>query len=70
MWQLLKPHLDTVIGRFVFPCICLTPEELEMFEDDPIEYSRSHFGGERNKSTSVLLRSSTANLPRPSGRLH
>lgn len=45
MWQQLKPHLDLLISRFVFPCLCLTDEELEQFDDDPIEYCRAHFGG-------------------------
>lgn len=45
MWQKLKPHLDLLISRFVFPCLCLTDEELEQFDDDPIEYCRAHFGG-------------------------
>jgi hypothetical protein len=45
MWQQLKPHLDLLIGHFVFPCICLTDEEIEQFEEDPVEYSRAHFGG-------------------------
>lgn len=47
MWQQLKPHLDLLISRFVFPCLCLTDEELEQFDDDPIEYCRAHFGGEK-----------------------
>ena len=50
MWQLLKPHLDTVIGQFVFPCMCLTEEEIEQFDDDPVEYSRAHFGGETSSN--------------------
>jgi hypothetical protein len=45
MWQQLKPHLDMLISRFVFPCMCLTTEELEQFEEDPVEYCRGHFGG-------------------------
>lgn len=44
MWQQLKPHLDVVIETFVFPCMCLTDEEIEQFDDDPVEYSRAHFG--------------------------
>lgn len=48
MWQLLKPHLDMLMGSFVFPAICLTDEEIEQLEDDPVEYSRAHFGGKHN----------------------
>jgi hypothetical protein len=45
MWQQIKPHLDLLISRFVFPCLCLTDEEVEQFDDDPVEYCRAHFGG-------------------------
>lgn len=55
MWQLLKPHLDLLISRFVFPCLCLTDEELEQFEDDPVEYCRAHFGGEYLTSLRAVL---------------
>ena len=44
MWQLLQPHLDLLISRFVFPCMCLTDEEVEQFDEDPVEYCRAHFG--------------------------
>lgn len=44
MWGQLKPHLDLLIERFVFPCLCLTDDEIEQFDEDPIEYARSHFG--------------------------
>lgn len=55
MWQQLKPHLDLLISRFVFPCLCLTDEELEQFDDDPIEYCRAHFGGKHLQSKNAAL---------------
>jgi hypothetical protein len=44
-WVLLKPHVQTIVESFVFPLVCLTEDEIEMFEDDPVEFSRMHFGG-------------------------
>lgn len=29
----------------MFPLICLTEDEIEMFTEDPAEFSRTHFGG-------------------------
>ncbi|GAA5884573.1 hypothetical protein JCM6882_005303 [Rhodosporidiobolus microsporus] len=44
MFALLKPHILSLVQHFIFPLICLTDEELELFEDDPNEFSRQHFG--------------------------
>jgi hypothetical protein len=38
MWNHLKPHLDTLVTHFLFPVMCLSPEDVEKFETDPEEY--------------------------------
>jgi hypothetical protein len=38
MWAHLKPHLDTLVTHFLFPVLCLSPEDVEKFESDPEEY--------------------------------
>ncbi|KAJ5804964.1 hypothetical protein N7474_010851 [Penicillium riverlandense] len=38
MWDHLKPHMDNLIAHFVFPILCQSDEDIEMFEDDPSEY--------------------------------
>lgn len=38
MWTYLKPHLTNLVTHLVFPVLCLTPEDLEKFEDEPEEY--------------------------------
>lgn len=38
MWDHLKPHMDNLISHFVFPILCQSDEDIEMFEDDPSEY--------------------------------
>lgn len=45
MFALLKPHLSTLIEHFIFPLVCLTEDEIEMFNEDPAEYARQFFGG-------------------------
>ncbi|TKA51096.1 hypothetical protein B0A53_05882 [Rhodotorula sp. CCFEE 5036] len=44
MFALLKPHLSTLIEHFIFPLVCLTEDEIEMFNEDPAEYARQFFG--------------------------
>jgi hypothetical protein len=38
MWDNLKPHMDNLIAHFVFPILCQSDEDIELFEDDPSEY--------------------------------
>ncbi|KAH8660673.1 nonsense-mediated mRNA decay protein-like protein [Tricladium varicosporioides] len=38
MWTHLKPHLDTLVTHFLFPVMCLSPEDVEKFDTDPEEY--------------------------------
>lgn len=43
-WSLLKPHVDQLVQSFVFPCICYSDEDDEMWEIDPVDYVRAHLG--------------------------
>lgn len=38
MWDVLKPHMDSLIKHLIFPVLCQTDEDLELFTDDPPEY--------------------------------
>ena len=38
MWNHLKPHIGTLISQFLFPVLCQSDEDIELFEDDPQEY--------------------------------
>lgn len=37
-WDHLKPHMDNLVAHFVFPLLCQTDEDLELFQSDPQEY--------------------------------
>ena len=37
-WAHLKPHMENIIRHVVFPILCQTDEDLELFSDDPKEY--------------------------------
>lgn len=37
-WKLLKPHAETVISHVIFPLLCPTDQDLELFEDEPEQY--------------------------------
>ncbi|KAF2396245.1 ARM repeat-containing protein [Trichodelitschia bisporula] len=38
MWSLLKPHMETLITHLLFPVLCQSDEDIELFRDDPSEY--------------------------------
>lgn len=38
MWNHLKPHVENLISHLVFPVLCLSDEDLELFQDEPSEY--------------------------------
>lgn len=38
MWNHLKPHMDTLISHVLFPILCQTDEDIELFDSDPPEY--------------------------------
>ncbi|KAG2225799.1 hypothetical protein INT45_007043 [Circinella minor] len=37
-WQILKPHTEDLVAHFIFPQLCFSPEDEELWEDDPVEY--------------------------------
>ena len=38
MWNRLKPHMDTIISHVLFPILCQSDEDIELFDTDPPEY--------------------------------
>ena len=38
MWSHLKPHMDTLISHVLFPILCQSDEDIELFDSDPSEY--------------------------------
>mmetsp|Transcript_108 Transcript_108/g.167 ORF Transcript_108/g.167 Transcript_108/m.167 type:complete len:1061 (-) Transcript_108:259-3441(-) len=37
-YKMLKPHMDFLLYKVCFPTICLTQEDIELFENDPHEF--------------------------------
>ena len=38
MWAHLKPHMETLLSHVIFPILCQSDEDLELFDTDPQEY--------------------------------
>ena len=38
MWDKLKPHMDSLIKHLIFPVLCQSDEDVELFSEDPSEY--------------------------------
>ena len=39
-YKLMKPHLEVILSNMIFPCLCLTESDIELFTDDPTEFVR------------------------------
>ncbi|KAG8214391.1 armadillo-type protein [Butyriboletus roseoflavus] len=52
-WILLKPHVDNLVANFVFPHLCFTPADQELWESDPVEYVRASVDEYENVSSPV-----------------
>ena len=38
MWNHLKQHIDNLLSHLVFPVLCLSDEDLNLFQEEPSEY--------------------------------
>ncbi|KAI9820323.1 MAG: hypothetical protein M1827_005945 [Pycnora praestabilis] len=38
MWNHLKPHMENLVSHLLFPVLCQSDEDIELFETDPPEY--------------------------------
>jgi len=39
-YAVLQPHMGLLLSNILFPYLCMTEEDLELWEDDPVEYVR------------------------------
>ena len=37
-YKMIKPYMKFLLDKFGFPTICLTPEDIDMFECNPHEF--------------------------------
>lgn len=42
-WKLLKPNISQIIEKVIFPLLCYTDEDDELWQTDPAEYVRKKF---------------------------
>ncbi|KAJ2160790.1 Nonsense-mediated mRNA decay protein 5 [Coemansia sp. RSA 552] len=60
-WKLLKPHVEGIVEHFIFPQMCFTQEDQELWEDNPPEYVSKRidpiddFGSAASAVTNLLV---------------
>ncbi|KAK9456600.1 armadillo-type protein [Dipodascopsis uninucleata] len=37
-WDILKQHVESLVSHVVFPLLCITDDDLDLFENEPVEY--------------------------------
>lgn len=43
-WKIIKPHVPAIIQDVIFPLMCHTENDQELWESDPAEYIAQKFG--------------------------
>ncbi|KAG0144277.1 hypothetical protein CROQUDRAFT_95287 [Cronartium quercuum f. sp. fusiforme G11] len=43
-WAVLRSHISGLLPRFIFPLVCITPKEVQEFQEEPEDYARAQFG--------------------------
>lgn len=43
-WGLFKNNVPDLLARVIFPLLCLTQEDLELWGEDPVEYIHKKIG--------------------------
>lgn len=43
-WKVIKPHMNAIISEALFPMLCHSDDDQELWEADPIEYIRTKYG--------------------------
>jgi hypothetical protein len=44
MWQLVKPHSQSLIAYFIFPQMCFSDLDAELWSEDPVEFVHKKIG--------------------------
>ncbi|KAF8500772.1 armadillo-type protein [Russula emetica] len=52
-WGWLKPHFQSLVSNFVFPNLSFTPARQELWQSDPIDYTRTSIDEYENYSSPV-----------------
>ncbi|CAO3651162.1 unnamed protein product [Cunninghamella echinulata] len=37
-WQIVKPHVENLVGQFIFPQLCISLEDEILWQNDPIDF--------------------------------
>ncbi|KAI8097286.1 armadillo-type protein [Halteromyces radiatus] len=37
-WQIMKPHTDVLVSQFIFPQLCISLEDEQLWQNDPVDY--------------------------------
>lgn len=51
LWAMIHPHFESIVNHVIFPCLCASEASVELFKEDPEEYTRRYFDINKESST-------------------
>ncbi len=48
-WKFLKQHMLVIIQEILYPLMCHTDEDEDLFQNDPVEYIKIKYGKYNNR---------------------
>ncbi|CCD22585.1 Sxm1p NDAI_0A04280 [Naumovozyma dairenensis CBS 421] len=57
LYPLLQPHIKVIFENLIFLCVCSSDTSVELFDDDPEEYTRRYYDINKESSTADVAAS-------------
>jgi hypothetical protein len=43
-WKIMQNNIDVLIQDIIYPLLCITDDDIELFNDEPVEFVRGRLG--------------------------
>lgn len=55
-WQIIKPHTETLVAQFIFPQLCFSKEDEQLWTEDAVDYVHKKIGKKKKVDFNKLYR--------------
>ena len=54
-WKMMKPHVQVIVQEILFPLMCHSDQDEDLWQADPVEYIRIKYGTMSQRIFSSIL---------------